>query len=91
MQTLLPFSPNAIVFYKLGHDYPKADEARRNVEAVVAEVRERIVDRLWGDSAESFVMQSTARGYAGAVEVKRYLPTSSLWATAATGNLVGWS
>jgi phage/plasmid-associated DNA primase len=70
-QTLLPFSPDIVVFYKLGHNYPTTDEARRKVEAVFAEVRERIVDRLWGENAE-FVLQSTARSYAGAVEDKHF-------------------
>jgi hypothetical protein len=68
MQTVMPFSPNIMIFYKLGHDKPTTDEARRKVEAIVAEVRERIVDRLWSDSA-NFVMQCNARGYAGAVEI----------------------
>jgi Asp-tRNA(Asn)/Glu-tRNA(Gln) amidotransferase A subunit family amidase len=43
-QTLLPFSPDIVFFYKLEHDYPTTDEARRKVEAIVAEVREQGLD-----------------------------------------------
>jgi hypothetical protein len=69
---MLPFSLDIILFSKLSHDYPTSDAARRSVEALVAEVRKRVVDDGWGLENGDFVLHSTTRSYASDVEEKRY-------------------
>jgi phage/plasmid-associated DNA primase len=41
---MMPFSPDIIMFFKLSHDNPTTEAARRSFEALFAEVRKRVVD-----------------------------------------------
>lgn len=69
---LLPFSPHVVLFAKLSHRFPETPEEIAEVEAVVAEIEERVVDSIWGPSA-GFVMEVTSRAMAGHVEDKRFM------------------
>jgi phage/plasmid-associated DNA primase len=61
-----------ILFFKLSHDYPTRKAARRSVEALVVEVRKRVVDDVWGLENGDFFFLSTNHSYASDVEDRCY-------------------
>jgi hypothetical protein len=68
---VLPLSPDIILFFKLSHDYPTTEVARRSVEALVAEVRKWMVDDVLGLENGDLILHNTRRSCANDVEDKR--------------------
>ena len=71
-KTLLPFSPDIVLFGKLPHDYPVGEEAIARAAVLVRDIDRRAVEPIWGENAE-FVKQLFARAIAGHVEDKRFV------------------
>jgi phage/plasmid-associated DNA primase len=68
--TIVPFSPDIVLFSKLPHAFPDKPEQLERSTDLAREITTRVVDPIWGDVAD-FVMRSTARCAAGDISDKR--------------------